>query len=453
MKPSALAGVHDYAGYWPATVAAAIGIAITLWLFYPGWLSIDSATHYQQALTGQYDNVHPPLLAWLWRQTDALWPGPAGLYLPLTAIWWTALALITGRWLPGWRGMLAALAIGLMPPVLLIAAHLWKDVALSAALLVATAAIAAQRSRGHWASLAVALLALMAAVALRHNAWPAALPLLLWLAWPRGVDKAWRARRVGATLALALVLALTPALIGRALGAADRQPWSAVLLWDLAAVSVASGRVLIPPQVSAADLSVDDLAAGYVSWANPPMFVGDKIRLGFFTPYSDADRRAVIGAWLAMLREHPRAYLAHRWRVTRYLLFGPPPHAPRELVYVAARILPPQARITLAPLDRARDRAILRVAEALRGTPLFAGATWLALALIAALLAWRRRHSEAGRAALALSASAWAYAAPLALITGSAEFRYLHWTVIAALLAALAAIAARRAPSGHNQSP
>lgn len=433
-----------------ALAAAALGIAATWWLFYPGWMSIDSATQYQQALTGRYDDVHPPLLAWLWRQADRIWPGPGGLFVALTATSWLALASVATRLAPGWRGALGTLAIGGMPPVLLIAAHLWKDVALSASLLGATAAILAYRLAGHRAGSGFAVVCLAAAVAFRHNAWPAALPLVAWLAWPRTTDERWTWRRALAAAGLAVGLALVPGIVSRALDAAPRDAWSAVALWDLGAVSIATGTVLIPPSVRAPDLSVADLEAGYKDWANPPLFAGNQIRLGFHAPYSAEDRRAVREAWLAMIREHPGAYLAHRARVTRHLLLGPPPEAPRELVYVPERILPPEATVALPALDRPRDRAIVAVAESLRVTPLFAGATWLLLALLAALAAWRTRVAEPGRAALALAASSWAYAAPLALATGSAEFRYLHWSVIAALLAALAAFTARRAARHDN---
>lgn len=448
MRRTRIAGVDP-----AAALAAALGIAATLWLFFPGWMSVDSAVQYQQALTGRYDDVHPPLLAWLWRHADRVWAGPAGLYLALTATWWIALAAIATRLLPGWRGAIAALAIGLMPPVLLVAAHVWKDVALSAALLAATACILAFRIDGRRAWIGIAVAFLAAAVAFRHNAWPAALPLVAWLAWPRARSARWTLPRAGAAAGLAVALALVPGIVNRALDAAPRDAWSAVVLWDLGAVSVATGQVLIPPEVRAPDLSIADLEADYVDWANPAMFASDRIRLGFYAPYSDADRRAVLGAWFAMLREHPCAYLAHRARVTRHLLFGPPAQAPRELVYVPDRILPPEATVTLPALDRALDRAVLRAAEALRPTPLFAGATWLVLALVALGVAWRMRDTERGRAAIALAASALAYAAPLAVLTGSAEFRYLHWSVLAALLATLAAFTARRGASRDNRAP
>jgi peptidoglycan/LPS O-acetylase OafA/YrhL len=55
------------------------------------------------------------------------------------------------------------------------------------------------------------------------------------------------------------------------------------------------------------------------------------------------------------------------------------------------------------------------------------------------------RHPRAGLAA-AVAASSLAYALPLALASGSAEFRYLAWPVLATLAAVLLAVA----PSTQN---
>lgn len=435
-----------------AFAAAALGIGITLWLFHPGWLSIDSAVQYQQALTGRYDDTHPPLLAWLWHHTNRIWPGPGGLFVLMTTVWWGALATLASSLQRGWRGALATLLIGLSPPVLLIAAHLWKDVALSASLLAASAAILAFRRSGRaWLAM-IALVWIAAAVCFRHNAWPAALPLVFWLVWPRDAMTRGLTSRLTVALGLMACLAAVPGAISRALDAAPRDAFSAVVLWDLGAVSIATGEMLIPPEVRAPDLSPADLEAGYVPWSNPAMFAVAPIRLGIHGPYSAADRRAVLGAWFAMIKAHPREYLVHRARVSRHLLLGPPAEAPRELTYVPARILPPEADIVLPDVDRPRDRVVIAIAERLRTTALFAGATWLALALAAGALAWPRRHTEGGRAAVALALSAWAYALPLALVTGSAEFRYLHWSVIASLLAMLATFTARQCPSRDNRA-
>ena len=61
-----------------AALAALAGFAVTLALFYPGWMSVDAAYQYAQVLGAPRDDIHPPLMMLLWRATDALIPGPGG---------------------------------------------------------------------------------------------------------------------------------------------------------------------------------------------------------------------------------------------------------------------------------------------------------------------------------------------------------------------------------------
>ena len=53
-----------------ATIVILIGWALTLWGFWPGWMSFDSGDQYAQVLSGRYNDVHPPLMA----ETNAISP-------------------------------------------------------------------------------------------------------------------------------------------------------------------------------------------------------------------------------------------------------------------------------------------------------------------------------------------------------------------------------------------
>jgi hypothetical protein len=85
----------------------------------------------------------------------------------------------------------------------------------------------------------------------------------------------------------------------------------------------------------------------------------------------------------------------------------------------------------------------LAVAERTWDTPLFWGAPYLALAIV--LVAWRRTRIAAQGLAGALAASALCYAAPLVVATGSGDFRYIFWSVVATLVAAVLAVSSPRA--------
>jgi predicted permease len=71
-------------------------------------------------------------------------------------------------------------------------------------------------------------------------------------------------------------------------------------------------------------------------------------------------------------------------------------------------------------------------------TPLLAGWVYLLLTLAALVPAWRRCRAEPRAAlAMALLASGLGYFLSLPLLSGSAEFRYLNWMILASLLGSL----------------
>ena len=61
-------------------LAALAGWALVLWVFWPGYMSWDSAYQWWQARHDQFDSVHPPLLAMIWQLTDRVVEGPGGMF-------------------------------------------------------------------------------------------------------------------------------------------------------------------------------------------------------------------------------------------------------------------------------------------------------------------------------------------------------------------------------------
>lgn len=441
-----------------AWATAALGAALTLVVFWPGLMSADSAWQYAQALDLRpLDDSVPPLMTLAWRLLDRLVPGPGAMFALLAAAWWGGIAAVVS-FLPLRRVAMIALVlgIGLFPPTFVVLGHVWKDVAMAAALLWAAAAILAhaRARRARWRMLA--LLALAVACAMRHNAILAVLPLLAWLCWPasvapahagnqvRGTTRGERTRSAMTFLLLASVLAAAPGAFTHAVRARPTQAWTVVALWDLAALSIATERVLIPPGTTYLPVTVDELRSVYVPYANPPLFGLGKFYVSLYVPYAPPKAHELQRAWLAAVAEHPVDYLRHRARLARYLLLGIPHELPRELVYVPARIVPPG--VAYAPPAVDADAPGFRLIEWLRPTPLFGGALYLALAAAALLAA---RGNNAHRPVVtALAASSWANALPLLVISGSAEFRYLAWSVLAALLACAFALVGRRARIG-----
>ena len=434
---------------WQPLLAALLGIALMLWLAWPGFYSSDSVVQFAQARRLlPLSDEHPPLMALAWRALDHLWPDflpprAGALFALLVVGYWSALAALVWRLFDGnARRWLIFALIGLWPPAFIIICHVWKNGLAVAALLAACAAIVAWRRFGRRSGFVFALLWLIVAACLRHNGIFAAAPLALWLAWPCGASIARDApirlppvaQRTGAiTIAICLAMAIAPPLVARVTHAHAGHAWTIGVVWDLAGMSVRENRVLIPQDMVIGTLSIEDLRHGYVPYAAPALFDMGKIRLSFEDNFSDADLSALRSAWLHAIWNYPGAYLQHRLAYARYQFLGYPRDAIRDPTFSPMRLQLAQIPMQLPPVDT--NSPWLRMLEWLRPTPLFAGALYVAFAFIAAWIAWRRRLGRDPLPVFALSASALANALPLAIIGPSAEFRYMIWSVLASLLA------------------
>ena len=154
----------------------------------------------------------------------------------------------------------------------------------------------------------------------------------------------------------------------------------------------------------------------------------------FTGEYTHEQLDALGDAWLAAIRAHPRAWLAHHWQQAVALLDVHDPSWPRELIYVddefQYRDNPPVARN-----QSALHKALMRGAAWLSGTRVLAAWPYLVIGLLAVPAAWRRRGELAGVVALTVLASAWFYLIPLIPLV-AAELRYLGWPCLAGVLAA-----------------
>jgi len=435
----------------PATIFALIGFVLYVWCFYPGAMSPDAAYAWWMARGGETNNIQGAGMVWLFRLTDPWLPGPAGPFLCIQALFWSGLALIATELPLRPPGRVAVMLIAAAAPVcFVLLSHVWSDVALMAALSSAAGMLLRYRRQGRGGWLLGAVLQLWWALILRHNALPAVMPLFAYAVyvWTMRQHEAfpmtrrWRAVTV---LAVAITLWLSSAALDRAVDhRVNALP--SLALWDLAAISLKAGRVLLPPDSHGPGLDLDDLRQAYTPYMNLSLFIGTRAGIG--APFLDpADPRndEIRDAWLAAIRDYPGAYLAHRWRLTRALFGTRRREWPHEIVYVdgesAFGTNPP-----VAPNATAAHALLVRAFEAARATPILAAWPYVVLALAAIVHAWRRRREANAQAALAVLGSGLLYAAPLPFIAPSAELRYLGWTCLAALLGAALTFTSRPAP-------
>lgn len=417
-----------------AWLAAVVGVALVLAVFWPGFMSPDSAEQLDQARSGAWTSVHPPAMAWSWALTERLLPGPGGLFAVHTVLLWGALAwLATGLFRNSAARVAFVVVLGLAPPVLATSVHLWKDVPMAGFALLALAALVhagrCPPGRRRAVALAIAALALVLACAWRHNAIALVPPLAWWLAAQAGIAGRWR--RLAAAAVLTAAVAVLAALPARHPSVAQRAVWPVTAVWDLAAVSIAEDAMRIPPDWRHPDLDLPTLAAAFTPWSNTSVFDTGQLLISLYNPPDPARHASLRAAWLAAWRDSPGAMAGHRLRLSA-LLFGLVPSArPVGLVLAPAMVQPRLGAPVPMPANVLRDR-LVRALAWLAATPAFA--LWpYALAALLATLVRRRRHPLAWP----LLASAATYCLPLPLLAPSAEFRYLLWPVLACLVALL----------------
>jgi hypothetical protein len=441
--------------------AALLGFLATLAVFWPGVMSQDAIGMYELVVSGARDDVKPPLFVDLWRVTDAVICGSGGIFALHVAMHWgavlaVALAVASGA-LPR---LVLVVVLGLLPPVAGRIAMVSVDCAVVVAWSLAVAVLLHRDlGRGAFAgwrrhALSAAALALIAYGALvRHNAL-AGVPPLLWLwAAPIGssvLERSASRRRLAIAIALTLLIAVTAEAVRRT--ALPKRAWTQPLVWDLAAISLRSGEMLVPDYAlrdpsSAGDL--ERLEHYFSSWSSTRLFYfGD--RYATFPLDAESSRR-LRHDWRTAIAAHPGAYVAHRAEVAGRLLgfedvahgalFHDPPLQSPQMDRCRG---PLRARFT----PSAASRSIRGLLLALTETPLYATWLWLLAGIVIAAGAGRLRDPRA-RFARAVACSGLFYVAPLAVVVPGVEFRYTLWlysaTAIAAVLAVSAAAARWRA--------
>ena len=403
--------------------------------YWPGLMTWDSIRQYGQALSGDFDDWHPPAMEWLWRRLLPIADGPAPMLAVQLALYWGGFAALVVRAVRAGRRRLAiGLAIGAALPLpVVFMATIIKDSLMAGLLIAASAILMALPRRAGWPLRAVGIALLLAAATLRFNALPACLPLAVALL-PDGWRRT-RGRLAAATAVLAVLIAAALPLANRALAAKPSGVGLSLVTFDLAGITYFSGDDVFP---SLDDVD-DQLAANHACytparWDRYAWWSPDACPIQF---ESVRDAFAAAGEnpyrqWLGAIAAHPFAYAAHRlahFNVnTRFLV-----HDQVERPVMDA--IPPNDwgfRLTPGPLLTGFDRAARWQALGPPGWPI----CWMALAL-GLLIAAPALPSK--RLVVPLALSGLLYGLGYLPASVASDLRYHLWTMLATLLAALIA--------------
>ena len=391
----------------------------------------DTVAQYRQVLGAQIDDWHPPIMVRLWQALHPLAPGTAPMFLLQVSLYVVGFALIVAALVRGgrWRAAVAAAVLAFSPLLLGWQMVVLKDTQMLGALVAAFGVIAHYRLAGQKTPaflVAVVIILIAYATLVRANAPFGTMPFAVLLLPTRGRPF------LSAALALtgaAAILAISPIINHRLLGAEPSDVAKSQPIFDLAAIGVAtpsSPRAFTPAEVQ-------QIAGRHC------------VKAFFWDPLGDPSgcaaatkrvtRMPASQLYFHLAREaalHPIAYLQHRlrhWNSTeRWLVASgfpdaaPPVEAePNDLGLAAPS----------NPIAGEWQDAAAAVAIAPLGWPI----VWTVLSLALLPGTWRRRRDGPGSLALALLVSALALEASFLAISIASDLRYHLWPITASALA------------------
>jgi hypothetical protein len=425
--------------------AAVLLLVLFLALFWPGVPLYDSVYQYAQALTGIYDDWHPPVMARLWSLLHHFWRGTAPMFLLQLAFFWLGMGLLAAacaRRAHPWAGW-AVLAAGAASFLSCWMGAILKDSQMVAA-LAAAVGIAGwyrldERRLPVWAA-AIVLLLLLYAVLVRANAVFAVVPLALALfGWPR-MRTAW-ARGAAALAMIALIIVLTPAVNRGLFGARRSGVENSLLIYDIDATAIrARADVAGVPAAKWAQVAAKGCYSPYI-WDQ----LGEPGCAPAPQLLSDPNVPPLYRLWLETILRHPIAYAEHRlahFNGTMRLFV--PANVPVALSPINAE----SNGLGLGTEPSDIEQAFWTVGDVWTRLPPAWPAFWLALAAIAL---WPTASAPKGAErdlAAAVLLSAVCGGLSYAVVSVASDLRYHLWTMLAAglgiaLLAAAGAIRRR----------
>jgi len=393
---------------------------IVILLFFPGLMTNDSILQLAQAQSHIYEDAHPPLMSFLWQGFNHFYFGPAGMLVFHTTMFFLGLfLLVTAQPWPVYFRVSVILLVTGWPAIFTQLGVIWKDVGLSASFLLGCGLLANRRRYPIVAMAAVGLF--FYGIGIRHNAWPAALPLLYIVVWNWTAPPKQGIKTIGAACVLCGFLLGLQGMITSHLVSQRAHFGQAVLLHDLTAISAWTGASVVPAQFLRPGKGIHDLENAYRPGNADPLrpvllFSRDERSLSFLEK-----------TWFAQILRHPDIYLKHRWMGFKRLvgLSHEEVHYPFE-----STTWPNPWNFRYEP--DAFMKTIFQVIGRWQNTFCFRGWFYLAVNAAALLVAGVRCGN---RFSFCVSLSGLMYGSGYAVYGVGLDFRYFYWTVLSGFVA------------------
>ena len=443
----------------PFCVAALVLFGLCLWLMWPGLAAYDTIKQYEQAISGHYDDWHPPIMARLWAlMLAAGGRGTAPMLVLQLGLYWIGFGLFAGALarIGAPRVAAATLFVALSPIVANWLPVIVKDTQMIAALVAATGIVAWHRlGDGHlrqaaplperegrgeaggrmpWWAAALAGLLLAYAALVRANAVFAVVPFALMLGGWGGVRR-WWARALLLAIATLLVIGISDPINHRLFGA-ERSGVSGTLpLFDLVGIAH-DAPLAAPPGLTPPEWAQAEKLGCYTPFYWDPF--GDATRCGAMgDAILDEDDGAppIMRTWIATIAAHPLAYAEHRLaHLDATLRIA----TPADEKSAAAPFRSDANPYALGGPATSLTATLKTVADAIERTPLGVPAVWLVFLCGIGWTLLGTAPQPARDLGLALAFSGVTMTASFAVVSIASDLRYHLWLIVASGLAVLA---------------
>ncbi len=405
----------------------------TILAYFPGCVSHDTLQQYEQAITGNYSDWHPPIMAFLWRSLMFLWPNPGVLLIFHNVCYWSLWCFLSLSFGTKGRAKLGVFLLGLLPPLWSQLHVLWKDTELSIALfgcfLLVTWIKLNRDLFSKWIMWGTGFLALAFfcySTWVRANAVLALFPVAFFVFFEKGKRYSIVKAFFGSLFLTLLVYQMGSIVNYDWLKAKKNHISQLIQIHDIAGVYYRTGNAeLLPNYWFRLDpgttpqaihdhynpQSVDTLAwSGFVPITDDPVCLGE-----------------LKGDWIKSIRFSPGAYLRHRWSCFE-LILGLGRNGPLNPFHFS---IDPNSMGLREEGDPQIGSILSGYFSCLTGTWLFAGWFYLLMALGIALLTVLKLHlmNLFAQASFFSAVSALIYQCGYFFYGIGCDFRYLYSSI------------------------
>lgn len=404
-------------------------------------MSFDSINQYQQAVGDlAVNNYHPPIMVYVWRIGQAF-IGPGSMLVFHQLLYWSGIFLIavcvSDRL---WARILIIVLMGLLPPLWIHSATVWNDVGVTSSFLLAAGCILVLVKTGWTWPMYFAALALTYGLLAKLHALFAAIPMFICLSdafFSAGGlrDKQLRQdwRRI-VTLGMCMFAsAFLAELLVNNLDVERITKWTTVAVWDMAAVSLAEDKLLVPRSAMDFPDEAESESLAHLQETFEPYRNGTLVRSVSLLP-TRGNAKELFNAWLSLPVHHTGNYLEHRARV--FLGLMGTPYNVMNLPY-QDQIYPNSYGLALIHKDSWLFQNSFKLVRNSVRTILYKPWFYLTLLLIAMLISLTKPgklRTFDGRFTVYMGTSGLLYVLPLFILAPATDFRYNLWMVACSTL-------------------